>query len=308
LAGGSNKSAVIYGETNVQTLAASGNTSVGGTLGVVGEVTMASTLDVTGRTSTETIQLNTSYVPNGEPAGSLFWDPDAGVPAIGTIDGDRIDIGEKSVWYVKNQSGASIAKGSAVYASGTLGASGKILVTKMIANGSVNAKYFLGLAQSDIGNGSDGYVVSIGKIRQVNTSAFSAGDVLYVSPTTAGVLTATEPTAPNLKLPIAIVVNAASNGTISVRQTAGSYLSESHDVQIASATTNEVLARTSAGRWENKTIDSLLSTSDETPSVTDQSTFDRVYGGTATIMGDPATWMPVTIGGVNYLIPLYLAP
>lgn len=283
-------------------------TALSSTLNVTESVTFDKTLDVGGKTSVQTIQLDTTYTPNGEPAGSMFWDPDAGIPAVGTIDGDRIDIGEKSVWFVKNQTGASIAKGSAVYASGTLGASGQILITKMIADGSVNAKYFLGLTQQAIANGGDGYVVSLGKVRQVNTSAFSAGAVLYVSPTTAGALTATEPAAPNLKLPIAIVVNAATNGTISVRQTAGTYLSESHDVQIASATTNEVLARTSSGRWENKTIDSLLSVTDDKPALTDQSSFSQVYGASGIMLGEPSTFLPVTIGGVDYLIPLYLKP
>lgn len=283
-------------------------TALSSTLNVTESVTFDKTLDVGGKTSVQTIQLDTTYTPNGEPAGSMFWDPDSGIPAVGTIDGDRIDIGEKSVWFVKNQTGASIAKGSAVYASGTLGASGQILITKMIADGSVNAKYFLGLTQQAIANGGDGYVVSLGKVRQVDTSAFSAGAVLYVSPTTAGALTATEPAAPNLKLPIAIVVNAAANGTISVRQTAGTYLSESHDVQIASATTNEVLARTSSGRWENKTIDSLLSVTDDKPALTDQSSFSQVYGASGIMLGEPSTFLPVTIGGVDYLIPLYLKP
>lgn len=279
------------------------------TLDVDGATTMGATLDVSGKTSVQTIQLDTAYVPNGEAAGSLFWDPDAGIPAVGTIDGDRIDIGEKSVWFVKNQTGSTIAKGAAVYASGTLGSSGQILIAPMIADGTINAKYFLGLAQQPIDNGGDGYVVSLGKVRNVDTSAFSAGAVLYVSPTTAGALTATEPAAPNLKLPIAIVVNAAANGTISVRQTAGTYLAESHDVQISSPAENELLARTASGRWENVELGAILTSTTETPATTEGESFTAVFGDNAgTIMGEPSKWLPITIGGVNYLMPLYTAP
>lgn len=279
------------------------------TLDVAEAVTMASTLDVASTASVQTIQLDTAYVPNGEAAGSLFWDPDAGIPAVGTIDGDRIDIGEKSVWYVKNQTGSTIAKGAAVYASGTLGSSGQILIAPMIADGTINAKYFLGLAQQPIDNGGDGYVVSLGKVRNVDTSAFTDGDVLYVSSSTAGALTASEPAAPRLKLPIAIVVKAAANGTISVRQTAGTYLAESHDVQISSPATNELLARTAEGRWENVELGAVLSTTTETPTAETSESFTAAFGtNSGTIMGEPSKWLPITIGGVNYLMPLYLAP
>lgn len=279
------------------------------TLDVAEAVTFDKTLDVSGKTSVQTIQLDTAYVPNGEAAGSLFWDPDAGIPAVGTIDGDRIDIGEKSVWYVKNQTGATIAKGAAVYASGTLGSSGQILVAPMIADGTINAKLFLGLVQQPIDDGGDGYVVSLGKVRNVDTSAFADGDVLYVSSSTAGALTATEPAAPRLKLPIAIVVKAAANGTISVRQTAGTYLAESHDVQISSPAENELLARTAEGRWENVELGAILTTTTENPATTEGESFTAVFGdNSGTIMGAPSKWLPVTIGGVNYLMPLYLQP
>jgi hypothetical protein len=270
---------------------------------------VAGTLDVTGRTATEYVQLDTAFVPNGEPTGAFYWDPDGGIAAIRGIDGISLDLNEKEVWYVKNQSGAAIGAGTAVYASGTLGSSGQVLIAKMIADGTINAKFFLGITQANIDNGGDGYVVRNGKIRQIDTSTFAEGDVLYVSPTTAGALTSTEPTAPNLKLPTAFVIKAAATGTIAVRQTPGSYLAESHDVQIDSPAENEILARTAEGRWENVELGAVLSTTTETPNTTEGESFTAVYGGNAgTIMGEPTRWLPITIGGVNYLMPLYAAP
>jgi hypothetical protein len=298
LAGGSNKSAVIYGETNVETLAASG------------AVTMASTLDVDGRTATSYVQLDTAFVPNGEPAGALYWDPDGAVAAVRGIDGISLDLNEKEIWFVKNQSGAPIGAGVAVYAAGTLGSSGQVLIAKMIADGTINAKFFLGITQATIDNGGDGYVVRNGKIRGLNTSAWNDGDVLYVDENTAGALSDTEPQAPNLKLPVAFVINSSSTaGTIAVRQTTGTYLAESHDVQIGSPAENEILARTASGRWENVEIGSVLTTTTETPNTTEGESFTSVFGGNAgTIMGEPDKWLPITIGGVNYLMPLYAAP
>jgi hypothetical protein len=98
---------------------------------------------------------------------------------------------------VKNQTGATITKGSLVYANGTVGASGRITIDKFIADGSIDAKYLLGITAHDLSNGEDGYVISFGKIRKVNTDTFAAGAILYPSPTVAGVWTDVEPIAPN---------------------------------------------------------------------------------------------------------------
>lgn len=271
--------------------------------------TIEETLDVVGRVATEYVQLDTAFVPNGEPTGAFYWDPDGGVPAVRGIDGISLDLNEKEIWYVKNQSGAVIDAGTAVYAAGTLGSSGQLLIGKMIADGSINAKLFLGITQATIDNGGDGYVVSKGKIRQINTTAWNEGDVLYVDENVAGALSDTEPQAPNLKLPAAFVVKSASNGTIAVRQTAGSYLAESHDVQISSPAEKELLARTASGRWENVELGSILTTTTEKPAAEGGESFTQAFGtNSGTIMGEPSKWLPITIGGVNYLMPLYLAP
>ncbi len=119
--------------------------------------------------------------------------------------------------------------------SGTVGASGRILVSKFIANGSIDAKLLLGITAHDLTNGEDGYVISFGKIRQVNTDTFADGAILYPSPTTAGVWTDIEPVAPNIDMPIGFCINSSSNnGTISIRVASGYSLNELHNVAISS--------------------------------------------------------------------------
>jgi hypothetical protein len=279
------------------------------TLATSGAATVGTTLDVSGRTATSYVQLDTNFEPNGEPAGAFYWDPDGAVAAVRGIDGISLDLNEKSIFFVKNQTGSPIGAGVAVYAAGTLGSSGQLLIGKMIADGTINAKYFLGITQATIDNGGDGYVVSRGKIRGLNTTAYNDGDVLYVDENVAGALSDTEPQAPNLKLPVAFVIKSASNGTIAVRSTAGTYLAESHDVQISSPAEKELLARTASGRWENVELGEILTTTTDRPEATSGESFTAAYGdNSGTIMGEPSKWLPVTIGGVNYLMPLYLAP
>ena len=120
----------------------------------------------------------------------------------------------------KNTSGAPIAKGAPVMATGTLGASGIITIAPMDGTDPANYKYLIGVAGADIANGATGDVVDIGKIRGFDTTAWAEGDVLWVSPTTVGALTNVEPGAGQLKMPVAFVVtDHHQNGEIMVRIT-----------------------------------------------------------------------------------------
>jgi hypothetical protein len=133
------------------------------------------------------------------------------------------------------------------------------LVSKFIANGTIDAKLLLGITAHDLTNGEDGYVISFGKIRQVNTDTFAAGAILYPSPTTAGVWTDVEPVAPNIDMPIGFCINSSSNnGTISIRVASGYALHELHDVAITSPSANASLYYKS-GLWRDTTQALLVS-------------------------------------------------
>jgi hypothetical protein len=138
--------------------------------------------------------------------------------------------------------------------SGTLGASGRILVQPFLADGTYPSEYVMGVTAEAITNGSDGMVVHFGQIRQFNTSAFADGDILYASSTTAGAFTTTSPTAPNNIVLVAIVIHAAANGIIQVRPTIGSNINKDEGVVITSPTNGQTLTYNSAsGLWVNST-------------------------------------------------------
>lgn len=141
-----------------------------------------------------------------------------------------LQVGQEVVYRVRNQTGSTITDGSCVSAAGTTGNAGRILVQLAIANGSVPHRNIMGLATEDILNGSDGFVTHFGKVRGINTTGASSGetwvdgDVLFAHPTQAGKLTKVRPSIPNQAVVIAIVVNAASNGSLFVRA-----IRESHE-------------------------------------------------------------------------------
>ena len=221
----------------------------------IGTTSMTHKLQLaTGGVFADYYQLDTTY-SNGFVVGAISWDIDNGTADIGLSSTLKLKVGQDDTWYVKNQSGSTITKGTVVYASGTLGASGRITIAPMIANGTIPSRFLLGIVAESILNGADGYVIAKGKIRQINTNAFNDGDVLWVSPTVAGALTVTEPTAPNLKLAIAFVVHKATNGIIAVRATTGVRIADASDVEYAGAADNSFLVYNSAtGVWEDEAV------------------------------------------------------
>lgn len=213
-----------------------------------GNVT-TNTINVGGVTS-DYVLFDTTATPTPS-LGMAYWNTDEGTVSL-QVNGVSYELGQKEAWIVKNQTGATITKGTVIMAVGALGASARILAGKMVANGSVSPRFILGVAAETIANGADGRVIHRGKLRQFNTSAFAVGDTLFCDPATPGGFTNVEPQAPNLKLPIAFVLSSGTNGSIAIRINTGNRLSEDHDVQLSTLSTGQLL-RYNSNRWENWT-------------------------------------------------------
>ena len=199
--------------------------------------------------------------PTGTPTtqGTMFWSVDDETLDVVLDAAVTMKVGQDVFYYVKNQSGVTIPKGTIVRAAGTLGASGRILVEPFLADGSFPSKYVLGVTTESLANGADGFVTEFGKIRLINTSAFADGDILFASPTVAGGFTTTAPTAPNNIVTIAIVIKGgAANGTIFVRPTFGSNINEDEGVKFTGVATGDLLVYNGTF-WVNQTKATALS-------------------------------------------------
>jgi hypothetical protein len=155
---------------------------------------------------------------------------------------------------VRNTTGATLTKGTAVYISG---ATGQIpTVSKAIATGDSTSAQTLGLITSDLANNSNGYVTIIGLISNLNTSAYTDGAQLYLSPTTAGTLTATKPYAPDHLVYVAVVAHAhPTQGKLLVKVQNGYELDELHNVSAQSPTTGQTIVwNGSTSLWEKNTV------------------------------------------------------
>lgn len=130
---------------------------------------------------------------------------------------------------VRNETGATLTKGTVVYVSGASG--NKALVSKAIATNDTTSAQTFGVVQADITNNQNGFVVVRGDLAGLNTSAFAEGAQLYLSSTTAGAYTTTKQYAPNHLVYIAIVTRSHVNqGSIEVAIQNGFELDELHDV------------------------------------------------------------------------------
>jgi hypothetical protein len=159
---------------------------------------------------------------------------------------------------VRNTTGATLTKGTAVYISG---ATGQIsTVSKAIATSDATSAQTLGLVTADIANNANGNVTLIGTINNLNTSAYSDGAQLYLSPTTAGTLTATKPYAPDHLVYIAVVEHAhPTQGKLFVKVQNGYEMDELHDVSAQSPANNDGLFyNTTTSLWEKKSIATAL--------------------------------------------------
>lgn len=146
--------------------------------------------------------------------GTVTWNTDEETLDV-VLNGVTLQMGQEIHVHCRNNTGATITNGTVVMATGTLGASGRVTIGAY--DGTSHVKYILGMVTADILNGEDGSVTNFGKVRDLDTSNYSEGDILYA--TSGGGLTSTEPTT-GVNVAVAFVVNVhATVGTLMVRFT-----------------------------------------------------------------------------------------
>ena len=209
---------------------------------------------ITGAISTpDYIAFDTAYATT-LAAGQLGWDGNNTL-GLGMIGGNVIQhIGEDQFFYCKASS--AITKGQVVMFTGAVGASG--VPTGAPATGITDGTYIMGVAAESIALNGFGLVQSFGTLRNVNTSGYADGDILWYNPAVTGGLTKTKPSAPNIKVQMAAVINGGSSGggTILIRIDPGSTLGGTDsNAQITSPTAAQIITYASAdGYWKNTSL------------------------------------------------------
>lgn len=229
------------------------------------QATVVSNLDqVNTIASPAWIQFNTGATATMAD-GRLAWDSENETLQLGVDTGAILRVGQDFQQIVQNDSGDEIPKGTVVSVElddqgriRTVG-QGIMRIVKTVADGSLPSKLILGVTVTTIANGARGVVSSHGYVNGVDTDTpnWVLGDILWASSTVPGALTNVEPTAPALRVPMAVVTRVQQNtGSFYVRFTPNEDLSQLNDVAIASPQNDQVLKYNSAnGTWINGTAD-----------------------------------------------------
>jgi hypothetical protein len=205
---------------------------------------------VTHMNNVDYIDFDTTYATT-LGAGQLGWNGNDTL-GLGMIGGNVIQhIGEDQFFYAKAT--ATITKGQVVMFTGAVGASG--VPTGAPATGITDGTYIMGIAAENIANNGFGLVQSFGTLRNVNTTGYADGDILWYNPAVAGGLTKTKPVAPNVKAQMAAVINggSAGGGTILIRISAGSTLGGTDsNAEIVTPSNGQIITYDGLdGYWKN---------------------------------------------------------
>ncbi len=245
------------------------------------------------------LTFNTSPTSPPTATGAMAWDNGDGTPYVVLNANTSLQLGQENIAKVYNGTGVTIAKGSVVAVSGAQGQRPSVVLAD--SDSEALSAPTLGIAAEAIANGAEGFVCTFGLVRGLNTSAFTAGQPIYLS-STAGAFTTTKPVAPQHTVALGWVISInASSGEVFVNINNGWELDELHNVLITSpASGNTLIYDATAGVWKNANLTqgTGISITNGAGSITVANAgVTSVSGGTTGLTPASATTGAVTLAG-----------
>lgn len=183
--------------------------------------------------------------------GKLIWNDTDGTIDFELKGGNvSIPIGEKEVIRCRNADVAPMVAGQVVYLSGSSGSHKEIKLAN--ASSESTSDTTIGVVAEPIAINQEGFVVTTGLIRDINTITLTQGAPIWLS-TVSGQMTTTRPIAPNHGVLVGFCVRQhAAVGVVYIKIDNGWELDELHNVYISGVANNDVLMYNSVNsRWQN---------------------------------------------------------
>ena len=183
-------------------------------------------------------QVEFDQTPTGTAGVAVMrWNDTDGTLDLGLKGGNvTLQVGQEQVLRVVNKTGSPITNGQVVRVVAVAG--GVTGVALAQADSEANSETTIGIATEDIADNAQGFITSQGLVHDINTNSFNEGDVLYLSPITAGAITNIKPVAPQHMVIVGYVAKKGiADGHILVKVDNGYELEELHNVTSTNYTT-----------------------------------------------------------------------
>lgn len=216
--------------------------------------------------------------------GRMFYDETENTwTFFNDIEGISLQLGEELRARLINDTGATLLNGAAVSITGSVGLSLQVdLLDASNFDSSIRA---FGLITLEVIDGLPTYAVRYGAVRELDTSPFAEGDIIYADPLVPGGIVNTRAKAPNYSTRIGIcIISDAVNGIIGVDTLAFNGSDTSVNIE--------------------GSINGIVT---QTPDVSfDASSGDII--ATVTNEAFPAKKLPFLLDGVRYLLDTITSP
>lgn len=264
-----------------------------------------SPISVLTASGTSTISLNANYQTAGTYVTSVAGAApitSSGTTAI-TVGIDQTTITANSATnasvlraYVKNSTGTTLNKGQVVYISGSDGANA--LISLSTASTEAGSSKTLGLLAQTLLTGEQGYVIENGLLVDIDTSAATAGQAVWLGNTPGSFVFGSPPAEPSHSVYLGVVTRVQSNnGEILVKVQNGYELDELHDVSAASPADGDIIQwKSSSSLWTKASIANAgIASSVHTHPYQPAGTYVTAVNGTAPITATTDTAGVVTV-------------
>jgi hypothetical protein len=169
----------------------------------------------------------------------------------GTVDiayGDAtLQIGQEQHYYAKATE--AISNGDVVMFAGVQGDHILIAKADVTVTGFVS-EWVIGIATEDFALNDFGYATSFGKVRGINTTGYTAGDLLWLDPATPGGLLTSPPTGNVDHVLVAAATNSTVSGTLFVRISVTHTLDEAPGFDLSNKTAGDIIVWNGTN-WES---------------------------------------------------------
>lgn len=192
----------------------------------------------------------------------LYNADEGGFSVLRYVNSSAIDfqISRDTVHIARNNSGATITAGSAVYITGS---NGNYPTIDLADASDPSTMPFFGLAVQDIADNSFGEILTQGDLTGLDTSSFIDGDLLYVSDSTPGTLTTTVPTGNSVPQVAGTVIKSAGGG--------------GGIIEVETGTLFDFTWPNNNASWNNLDVGNQLTVGTATVTDTDLGNYDTAY-------------------------------